>query len=63
MFGFKTQLALVAKCMNYRPEWSNVYRRVEISLNTHDAGRLTTRDIGVATATNQAFSNVAAATG
>ena len=26
------------KKMNHHPNWSNVYNKVEINLNTHDAG-------------------------
>jgi len=37
-FGFMTRVALVAEKMNHHPNWSNVYNRVDIALNTHDAG-------------------------
>jgi 4a-hydroxytetrahydrobiopterin dehydratase len=41
-FSFMTRVALVAEKMNHHPLWTNVYNRVEISLNTHDAGDVVT---------------------
>lgn len=42
-FGFMTKVALVAEKMDHHPSWSNVYNKVEISLNTHDAGDIVTK--------------------
>lgn len=47
-FGFMARVALVAERMNHHPEWSNVYRTVEVTLSTHDAGGLTRRDVELA---------------
>lgn len=47
-FGFMTRVALAAEKMDHHPDWSNVYRRVEISLSTHDAGGITKLDIDLA---------------
>ncbi len=47
-FGFMTRAALVAEKMNHHPEWSNVYRTVEVTLTTHDAGGLSALDVQLA---------------
>ena len=49
-FGFMTRAALVAEKMDHHPEWSNVYKNVEVTLSTHDAGGLTERDVKLAQA-------------
>ena len=49
-FGFMTRAALFAEQMNHHPEWSNVWRTVEVTLSTHDAGGLTELDIRLAEA-------------
>jgi 4a-hydroxytetrahydrobiopterin dehydratase len=41
-FAFMTRVALIAEKMDHHPNWSNVYNRVEIELNTHDAGNIVT---------------------
>lgn len=49
-FGWMTRVALLAEAMNHHPEWSNVYRTVEVTLATHDAGGLTELDVKLARA-------------
>ena len=49
-FGFMTRAALVAEKLNHHPEWLNVYKTVEVTLSTHDAGGLTERDVTLAEA-------------
>lgn len=49
-FAFMTRVALLAEKMDHHPEWKNVWNRVDILLTTHDAGGLSTRDIGMAEA-------------
>ena len=49
-FGFMTRAALVAEKLDHHPEWFNVYRNVEVTLSTHDAGGLTELDIKLAEA-------------
>jgi 4a-hydroxytetrahydrobiopterin dehydratase len=49
-FGFMARAALAAEKMDHHPEWSNVYKTVEVTLSTHDAGGLTPKDIELAKA-------------
>lgn len=49
-FGFMTRVALVAEKMDHHPEWSNVYKTVDVTLSTHDAGGLTELDVKLAEA-------------
>jgi len=50
-FGFMTRVALIAEKMDHHPWWSNVYNKVSIELNTHDAGNtVTDRDRKLAAA-------------
>ncbi len=53
-FGFMTKAALVAERMDHHPEWSNVYKTVNVLLTTHDAGGLTMKDVELARAMDQA---------
>jgi len=52
-FGFMARVALVAEKMDHHPEWFNVYKTVEVTLSTHDAGGLTERDVTLAEAMNR----------
>ncbi len=41
-FAFMTRVALLAEQHKHHPNWSNVYNKVDIDLNTHDAGDVVT---------------------
>ena len=47
-FGFMTRAALAAEKMDHHPEWLNVYKTVEVTLSTHDAGGVTDLDVKLA---------------
>ena len=47
-FAFMTRVALAAEKLDHHPDWSNVYKTVEVRLNTHDAGGLTELDFKLA---------------
>jgi 4a-hydroxytetrahydrobiopterin dehydratase len=49
-FGFMSRVALLAEKMDHHPEWFNVYRTVDVTLATHDAGGVTEKDIAMAKA-------------
>ena len=52
-FGFMTSIALMAEAMNHHPDWSNVYNRVTIDLNTHDIGSISALDFTLAKRINE----------
>jgi 4a-hydroxytetrahydrobiopterin dehydratase len=52
-FGFMTRAALVAEKMDHHPEWFNVYKTVEVTLSTHDAGGVTELDVKLAQAMDE----------
>lgn len=47
-FGFMSRAALAAEKLDHHPDWRNVYKTVEVSLSTHDAGGLTELDFKLA---------------
>lgn len=47
-FGFMVRVALVAEKQDHHPEWSNAYKRVKISLTTHELGGISERDFRLA---------------
>jgi len=55
-FGFMSQVALIAEKMNHHPDWSNSYNKVEIALQSHDAGnKITEKDHKLAKAIDALF--------
>lgn len=49
-FAFMARAALLAEKMDHHPEWFNVYKTVDVTLATHDAGGVTEKDIAMAKA-------------
>lgn len=59
-FAFMTEVAMLAEKMNHHPNWSNVWNRVEIHLNTHDAGNVVTeKDRRLAEAISKVYAKYA----
>ncbi|MFY7652575.1 MAG: 4a-hydroxytetrahydrobiopterin dehydratase [Chitinophagaceae bacterium] len=53
-FAFMTKVAFLAEKADHHPNWNNVYNKVFICLNTHDAGgAVTEKDYSLASAINQ----------
>ena len=52
-WAFMARSALLAEKINHHPEWFNVYNRVEVTLNTHDAKGLTELDFRMAADMNK----------
>ena len=47
--SFMVRVGFEAEAMNHHPNWSNVYNRVSVRLNTHDAGgKVTAKDVTLA---------------
>ena len=48
--SFMVRAGFEAEALNHHPEWTNVYNKVEVRLNTHDAGgKVTRKDVELAT--------------
>jgi 4a-hydroxytetrahydrobiopterin dehydratase len=47
--GFMLRAGFEAEAMDHHPEWTNIYNRVAVRLNTHDAGgKVTRKDVELA---------------
>ena len=57
-FGWMASVALVAEKLDHHPNWSNVWDRVDVALETHDAGGITTLDFELASKMDELFSRV-----
>lgn len=56
-FSFMTSVAFIAEKHGHHPDWNNVYNKVNISLNTHDAGGITEKDFQLAKAIDGVLKN------
>ena len=47
--SFMVRVGFEAEAMDHHPDWTNVYNRVSVRLNTHDAGgKVTAKDVALA---------------
>ena len=47
--SFMVRVGFEAEAMDHHPDWTNVYNRVAVRLNTHDAGgKVTAKDVALA---------------
>ena len=47
--SFMVRVGFEAEAMDHHPDWTNVYNKVTIRLNTHDAGgKVTAKDVSLA---------------
>jgi 4a-hydroxytetrahydrobiopterin dehydratase len=53
-FGWMSRVALQAEKIDHHPEWFNVYRTIDVTLSTHDAGGVTSLDVTLADFMNKA---------
>ncbi len=47
-FSMMTRIAFECEAQNHHPDWSNVYKTLNVRLNTHDAGGVTEKDFKLA---------------
>ena len=43
-----TKVAFEAEILGHHPDWSNSYNKVNVSLKTHDKGKVTELDVKLA---------------
>ena len=47
-FGFMSEVAQIAEFIDHHPEWSNVYNKLNVRLNSHYCNGVTMRDLFLA---------------
>ena len=53
--GFMVEIGLYCEKADHHPEWKNIYNKVWVELSTHDAGRVTAKDLALAARMDAVF--------
>lgn len=53
--AFMVEVGLFCEKADRHPDWTNSYNRVDVVLTTHDAGRVTDKDLALARHMNAVF--------
>ncbi len=51
--GFMMRVAICAEALDHHPNWSNVYKTVQVELWTHDVDGITSLDVQLARKMNE----------
>jgi 4a-hydroxytetrahydrobiopterin dehydratase len=54
--AFMVEVGLCCERVDHHPEWKNIYNKVWVELTTHDAGRVTEKDLALAAHMDAVFS-------
>ena len=46
--AFMVEVSFFCEATNHHPDWTNFYDRVSVEFTTHDAGRVTEKDMALA---------------
>jgi 4a-hydroxytetrahydrobiopterin dehydratase len=57
--GFMVKVGRYCDRADHHPEWRNTFDRVDVELTTHDAGRVTTKDLALAAHMDVVFARFA----
>ncbi len=56
-FAAMTRISFECESLNHHPNWTNVYNRLTIQLQTHDADGITEKDFNLAAAIETIINN------
>ncbi len=54
--AFMVEVGLYCERADHHPEWKNIYNKIWVELTSHDAGRVTERDLALAAHMDSVFS-------
>lgn len=54
--AFMVEVGLYCERVDHHPEWKNIYNKIWVELATHDAGRVTDKDLALAAHMDAVFS-------